>query len=59
MIYCITVLLSFCRARHFEPGLDDLLSQTLVSFAGKAVMAATAVVLAKVNRTADAHPCAL
>jgi len=59
VIYCISVLLSFAAHAILNLGWNDLVSQTLVSVAGIAVMAATAVVLAKVNRAADTHPCTL
>jgi hypothetical protein len=58
-IYCISVLLSFVAHAILNMGWNDLASQTLVSVTGIAVMATTAVVLGKVNRTADAHPCTL
>jgi len=58
-IYCISVLLSFAAHAILNLGWNDLVSETLVSVAGIAVMAATAVVLAKVNRATDAHPCTL
>jgi hypothetical protein len=59
VIYCISVLLSFAAHAILNLGWNDLVSQTLVSVAGIAVMAAAAVVLANVNRTAEAHPCTL
>jgi len=59
VIYCISVLLSFAAHAILNLGWNDQVSQTLVSVAGIAVMAATAGVLAKVNRAADAHPCTL
>jgi hypothetical protein len=59
VIYCISVLLSFAAHAILSLGWNDLVSQTLVSVAGIAFMAATAVVLAKVNRAADTHPCTL
>jgi hypothetical protein len=59
VIYCISVLLSFAAHAILNLGWNDLVSQTLVSVAGIAVMAAIAVVLAKVNRATDAHPCTL
>jgi hypothetical protein len=58
-IYCISVLLSFAAHAILNMGWNDLVSQTLASVAGITVMAATAGVLAKVNRAADAHPCTL
>ena len=59
VIYCISVLLSFAAHAILNLSWNDLVSQTLVSVAGIALIAATAVVLAKVNRAADAHPCTL
>ena len=59
VIYCISVLLSFAAHAILNLGWNDLVSQTLVSIAGIAVMAVTAVVLAKLNRAADTHPCTL
>jgi hypothetical protein len=53
------VLLSFAAHAILNLGWHDLVSQTLVSVAGLAVMAATASVLAKVNRSAEAQPCTL
>jgi hypothetical protein len=59
VIYCISVLLSFAAHAILNLGWNDLVSQTLVSFAGLAVMAATASVLAKVNRATEPQPCTL
>ena len=59
VIYCISVLLSFAAHAILNLGWNDLVSQTLVSIAGIAVMAVTAVVLAKLNPAADTHPCTL
>jgi hypothetical protein len=59
VIYCISVLLSFAAHAVLNLGSNDLLSQTLVSIAGLAVMAATASALATVNRTAEVQPCTL
>jgi hypothetical protein len=53
------VLLSFAAHAILNLGWNDLVSQTLVSVAGIAVMAATAVILANVNRAAQANPCTL
>ena len=49
--YCISVLLSFAAHAILNLGWSDFVSQTLVSVGGLAVMAATASVLATVNRT--------
>jgi hypothetical protein len=59
VIYCISVLLSFAAHAVLNLGWNDLASQTLVSVAGLAVMAATASILSNVNRAAAAQPCTL
>jgi hypothetical protein len=59
VIYCVSVLLSFAAHAILNMGWNDLVSQTLVSIVGVAVMTTTAGVLANVNRAADAHPCTL
>ena len=59
VIYCLSVLLSFAAHAILNLGWNGLVSQTLVSVAGLAVMAATASVLATVNRATEPQPCTL
>ncbi len=56
VIYCISVLLSFAAHAILNSGWNNLVSQTLVSLAGIAIMAAIAGLLAGIDRTANAHP---
>ena len=57
-IYCAGVLLSFAAHALLSLGWNSLVSQTLVSLAGLAVMSAIAALLAGIDRTASrqAHP---
>ncbi len=55
-IYCISVLLSFAAHATLTSGWNNLVSQTFVSLAGIAIMAAIAGLLAGIDRTANAHP---
>ena len=55
-IYCAGVLLSFAAHAVLNFGYNNLASQTGVSLAGIAAMAAIAVFLAKIDRMADAQP---
>jgi hypothetical protein len=55
-VYCISVLLSFAAHAALNLGWNNLVSQTLVSVAGIAVMAATAGLLAKIGRNASHRP---
>ncbi|OAF07762.1 hypothetical protein AYJ54_16800 [Bradyrhizobium centrolobii] len=55
-IYCVSVLLSFAAHAILNMGWNSLASQTLVSVAGIAVMAAIAGLLARIDRTATSHP---
>jgi hypothetical protein len=55
-VYCISVLLSFAAHAALNLGWNNLVSQTLVSVAGIAVMAATAGLLAKIARNASHRP---
>lgn len=54
-IYCISVLLSFVAHAILSMGWNNLVSQTLVSVAGIAIMAAIAGLLARIDRPADVH----
>ena len=53
-VYCASVLLSFAAHAVLNLGWNDLVSQTLVSVAGLAAMAAVAAFLSAVDRTAEA-----
>jgi hypothetical protein len=55
-IYCISVLLSFVAHALLSMGWNNLVSQTLVSVAGIAIMAAIAGLLARIDRTVSVHP---
>ena len=55
-VYCISVLLSFAAHAVLNLGWNNLISQTLVSVAGIAVMAATAGVLARIDRNTIHRP---
>jgi hypothetical protein len=55
-IYCISVLLSFVAHAILNMGWNNLASQTLVSVAGIAIMAAIARLLARIDRAATSHP---
>jgi hypothetical protein len=55
-IYCVSVLLSFAGHAILSAGWNNLASQSLVSVAGIAIMAAIAILLARFNRTATSHP---
>ena len=59
VIYCISVLLSFAAHAILNLGWNDLVSQTLVSIAGFAIMAMIAGLLARFDQTGNAHPCTL
>jgi len=59
VIYCISVLLSFAAHAILNLGWNDLVSQTLVSIAGIAIMAMIAGLLARFDQTGNAHPCTL
>jgi hypothetical protein len=48
-VYCVSVLLSFAAHAMLSMGWNNLASQTLVSVAGIAIMAAIATQLAKLN----------
>jgi hypothetical protein len=56
VVYCISVLLSFAAHAVLNLGWNNLVSQTLVSVAGIAVMAATAGLLASIDRNANHRP---
>jgi hypothetical protein len=56
VIYCISVLLSFAAHAILSAGWNNLASQTLLSAAGLAMLAAAAGFLAKIDRTGAAHP---
>jgi hypothetical protein len=56
VIYCVSVLLSFAGHAILSAGWNNVASQSLVSVAGIAIMAAIAVLLASFNRTATSHP---
>lgn len=58
-IYCISVLLSFAAHAILSAGWNNRGSQTLVSVAGIVIMALTAALLARNDRTANGHPRAL
>jgi hypothetical protein len=51
-IYCVSVLLSFAAHAVLNLGWNDLVSQTLVSIAGFAIMASSATLLARIDRAA-------
>jgi hypothetical protein len=55
-VYCISVLLSFAAHAALNLGWNDLISQTLVSAAGIAVIAATAGLLTRIDRNANHRP---
>jgi divalent metal cation (Fe/Co/Zn/Cd) transporter len=48
-VYCVSVLLSFAAHMMLSMGWNNLASQTLISVAGIAIMAAIATQLAKLN----------
>jgi hypothetical protein len=56
VIYCVSVVLSFAAHAILNTGWNNLASQTLVSVAGIAVMAAIAEMLARNDRTVTSHP---
>ena len=56
VIYCVSVLLSFAGHAILSAGWNNVASQSLVSVAGIAIMAAIAVVLARFNRKVTPHP---
>jgi hypothetical protein len=58
-IYCISVLLSFAAHAILSAAWNGLASQTLLSIAGIAIMAAMAALLARIERTVIVHPRAL
>jgi hypothetical protein len=55
-VYCISVLLSFAAHAALNLGWNNLVSQTLVSVAGIAVMAATVGLLARIDRNTTHRP---
>ena len=56
VIYCAGVLLSFAGHAVLSLGWNSLVSQTLVSIAGLAIMSVIAYLIAEIDRTARAHP---
>lgn len=55
-IYCLGVLLSFAGHAILALGWNNLVTQTLVSVAGIAILASAATLLARIDRTAGRHP---
>ena len=54
-IYCISVLLSFAAHALLSLGWNNLVSQTLLSAAGIAILASAAIVFARIDRTRGSH----
>lgn len=59
VVYCSSVLLSFAAHAILSAGWNNLVSQTLVSIGGIAIMAMIAALLAGIDRAAKLHRYAL
>jgi hypothetical protein len=59
VVYCVSVLLSFAGHAALSTSWNSPVSQTLVSAAGIAMMAAVAALAARLHRVAGMHPRAL
>jgi len=55
-IYCISVLLSFAVHAVLSTGWNNIASQTLFSAVGITILAVAAGLIARIDRTAGAHP---
>ena len=55
-IYCISVLLSFAVHAILSTGSNNMALQTLFSATGIVILAVAAVLIARIDRTAGAHP---